>query len=97
MPSVHTLKKITSTIIALILLACVADASIFRRADIAKHLQAVGARISPKFFELSVALLTGLALFGLFIIFRWLIVEVASFARYLWAPAQSYDGLKSEE
>src|ERR1700674_3948827 len=98
MPQVHTLRKIAPPIIALILLAAAADVSIFHRADITKHLQADVAIIPPSFFELAIALLSGLALLGLFIILRRMASNIASFVHYLWSvPQESFDGLKPEE
>jgi hypothetical protein len=63
---VHTLRKIASTIIALILLAAASDVIIFHRADTAKLLShAGGAIIHRRFFEPAIVPLTALALLGL--------------------------------
>src|ERR1700730_10769165 len=93
MPQVHTLRKIAPKIVALILLAVAADVSIFHRAAIAKHLQAAVAIIPSRFFELAIALLTGLALLSLLIILRRLANRVGCFALYIWAAPGSYDSL----
>jgi hypothetical protein len=96
--SVHTLRKIAPTIIALTLLTAAADVSIFHlhRADRAKYLQVV-AVIPFRFFELVIALISGLALLVLLIILLRLAYSVASFVGYLWTAPQSYDGLELKD
>jgi uncharacterized protein YjbI with pentapeptide repeats len=95
---VRALRKVASTIFALALLAVAADAEIFHRPDIANYLQAAVAIIPPRFSELLIALLSGLALLGILIILRRLASSVAASIRYLWGPRQSYGGwLKHKE
>jgi hypothetical protein len=85
---VHTLRKIVSTVIALIFLAAAADVSIFHRADIAMLWQAGVATSPPRFFELAISLLSGLGLLGLLIISRQTVYIVVAFVRLLWATPE---------
>jgi hypothetical protein len=85
---VHTLRKIVSTVIALIFLAAAADVSIFLRADIAMLWQAGVATNPPRFFELAISLLSGLGLLGLLIISRQTVYIVVAFVRLLWATPE---------
>jgi hypothetical protein len=90
--SVRTPIKIIFAIIAFAFLAATSDVIIFHP-EAASHLKTGAASIPHGFFELAVALLTGLALLGLLIILRRLAYSVASSVRYLWTVPQSYDGL----
>jgi hypothetical protein len=91
MPRVHTLRKIARTITILALLAAVSYVIIFGRHDLASLLAGAAARV-PRAFNLAVALLTGLALLGLFII------VLCRVWRFAWAaPGQSYDALELKD
>ena len=88
----NTLRKIARSAIALIVLAATSDAVIFQRENIAALLRKGIASIPGRFLEPTIALLSGLALLGLFIICRQLAYSVAAFARFLWVtPEQLRD------
>jgi pentapeptide repeat protein len=96
MPSMHTLRKIPTLIIAFALLAAVSDVIIFHRGSAADFLRAdVIWRVHHGFFEPAIAILMGLALLGFLIVLRRVTHNLAAFARYLWgAPDHA---LKAED
>src|SRR5271163_2391164 len=90
MPRVHTLRKIARTITILALLTAASYVIIFGRHDLASLLASAAIRF-PRAFNFAIALLTGLALLGFYIVLRmaW---------RFLWAaPGPSYAALELKD